>query len=180
VDKIKGTQHSESWEPQVALVMAVLCVRTGNCLGNWITIDCSCTMELVLVLTETQITPSRKWCPQCGCDYVCQLITIRAPHCRTRHLICERQSCEEFMILHLGFLDYTRYMLTVRFHGLESFHQRYNIEEVTFFVSNYVIYVFTKPWIKIINFHVHLFLWMPWRWSLDIGPVLLDLVTRQR
>jgi len=49
------------------------------------------------------------------------------------------------MILHLGFLDYTRYMLTVRFHGLESFHQRYNITEVTFFVSNYVMYVFTKP-----------------------------------
>jgi len=72
-------------------------------------------------------------------------ITIRTPHCRTRHLICERQSCEEFMILHLGFLDYTRYMLTVRFHGLESFHQRYNIIEVTFFVSNYVMYVFTKP-----------------------------------
>jgi hypothetical protein len=49
------------------------------------------------------------------------------------------------MILHLGFLDYTHYMLTVRFHGLESFQQRYKIVEVTFFVSNYVMYVFTKP-----------------------------------
>lgn len=58
-------------------------------------------------------------------------------HNRTRHLICERQSCEEFMVVHLGFLDYKHYILTVRFHGLESFHQRYNIVEVTFFFKNY-------------------------------------------
>ncbi|XP_076239496.1 transmembrane protein 181 isoform X1 [Calliopsis andreniformis] len=56
---------------------------------------------------------------------------------RTRHLKCERQTCEELVVAHLGFLDYSRYIITVRFHGLESFHQRYNIRELTFYFKNY-------------------------------------------
>nr|CAD7573600.1 unnamed protein product [Timema californicum] len=55
----------------------------------------------------------------------------------TRHLRCERQSCEEFIVLHLGFLDYTHYILTVNFYGLESFHQRYNIKDITFYFKSY-------------------------------------------
>nr|CAD7443743.1 unnamed protein product [Timema bartmani] len=58
-------------------------------------------------------------------------------HNRTRHLRCERQSCEEFIVLHLGFLDYTHYILTVNFYGLESFHQRYNIKDITFYFKSY-------------------------------------------
>lgn len=54
---------------------------------------------------------------------------------RTRHLICERNSCEEFTVLHLGFLDYAHYIITVRFAELEGFHQRYKIKELKFFVS---------------------------------------------
>uniref|UniRef100_A0A1B0DDC7 TMEM181 GOLD domain-containing protein n=1 Tax=Phlebotomus papatasi TaxID=29031 RepID=A0A1B0DDC7_PHLPP len=30
---------------------------------------------------------------------------------RTRHLVCERNTCEEFTVLHLGFLDYAHYIL---------------------------------------------------------------------
>lgn len=56
---------------------------------------------------------------------------------RTRHLKCERQSCEELVVAHLGFLDYSYYIITVRFHGLESFHQRYTIRELTFYVSKH-------------------------------------------
>lgn len=48
---------------------------------------------------------------------------------------CENQNCDEFIVLHLGYLDYTHYILTVRFHGLEAFHKRYNINQVTFYVS---------------------------------------------
>lgn len=58
---------------------------------------------------------------------------------RTRHLKCERQSCEELVVAHLGFLDYSYYIITVRFHGLESFHQRYTIRELTFYVSKHCI-----------------------------------------
>ena len=56
---------------------------------------------------------------------------------RTRHLKCERQSCEELVVAHLGFLDYSYYIITVRFYGLESFHQRYTIRELTFYVSKH-------------------------------------------
>lgn len=54
---------------------------------------------------------------------------------RTRHLKCEKQSCDEFIVLHLGFLDYTHYIITVNFYGLEAFHSRYNINELYIYVS---------------------------------------------
>lgn len=38
--------------------------------------------------------------------------------------------------MHLGFLDYAHYIITVRFLGLESFHQKYNIRAITFYVSS--------------------------------------------
>ncbi|KAK6626786.1 hypothetical protein RUM44_009263 [Polyplax serrata] len=52
------------------------------------------------------------------------------PQNRTRHIRCVQSTCDEFRILHLGFLDYTHYVLTVRFYGLESFHKRYHIKEI--------------------------------------------------
>ncbi|XP_046734631.1 transmembrane protein 181 isoform X1 [Diprion similis] len=67
-------------------------------------------------------------------------VSILAPeagHNRTRHLKCERQSCEELVVVHLGFLDYSHYIITVRFHGLESFYQRYIIRDLTFYFKNY-------------------------------------------
>ncbi|KAL2743533.1 transmembrane protein 181 [Vespula maculifrons] len=65
------------------------------------------------------------------------ILPLETGHNRTRHLKCERQSCEELVVAHLGFLDYTYYMITVRFHGLESFHQRYTIRDLTFYVSKH-------------------------------------------
>lgn len=56
---------------------------------------------------------------------------------RTRHLRCENQYCDEFIVLHLGYLDYTHYILTVRFYGLEAFHKRYNINQVKFYFKTY-------------------------------------------
>ncbi|XP_047510222.1 transmembrane protein 181 isoform X2 [Pieris napi] len=52
---------------------------------------------------------------------------------RTQHLKCKKQICEEVMVLHLGSLEYTHYMLNVRFYGLHEFHKRYNIREVMFY-----------------------------------------------
>lgn len=62
------------------------------------------------------------------------ILSSETGHNRTRHLKCERQTCEELVVAHLGFLDYSYYIITVRFHGLESFHQRYNICDLTFYV----------------------------------------------
>ncbi|KAJ8977166.1 hypothetical protein NQ317_003106 [Molorchus minor] len=56
---------------------------------------------------------------------------------RTRHLKCEKQSCNEFIVLHLGFLDYTHYIITVNYYGLEAFHSRYNINELYFYFKTY-------------------------------------------
>ncbi|XP_058819990.1 transmembrane protein 181 [Topomyia yanbarensis] len=56
---------------------------------------------------------------------------------RTRHLSCSRNSCEEFIVLHLGFLDYAHYIITVRFYGLENVHHRYNINSVQFYFKTY-------------------------------------------
>lgn len=55
---------------------------------------------------------------------------------RTRHLLCERNKCEEFTVLHLGFMEYAHYILTVRFNGLEAFHQRYCIKNLKFYVRH--------------------------------------------
>ncbi|XP_055618880.1 transmembrane protein 181 [Toxorhynchites rutilus septentrionalis] len=56
---------------------------------------------------------------------------------RTRHLTCSRNTCDEFIILHLGFLDYAHYIITVRFYGLEGFQHRYNINSVQFYFKTY-------------------------------------------
>ncbi|XP_052873157.1 transmembrane protein 181 isoform X1 [Anopheles cruzii] len=56
---------------------------------------------------------------------------------RTRHLTCSDQDCAEFTVLHIGFLDYAHYILTVRFYGLEAFHQRYTIHTVEFYLKSY-------------------------------------------
>ncbi|XP_076173584.1 transmembrane protein 181 [Ptiloglossa arizonensis] len=74
------------------------------------------------------ITSDRKLMP---------VLSSETGHNRTRRLKCERQTCEELVVAHLGFLDYSYYIITVRFHGLESFHQRYNIRELTFYFKNY-------------------------------------------
>ncbi|XP_060526365.1 transmembrane protein 181 [Cylas formicarius] len=56
---------------------------------------------------------------------------------RTRHLKCEKQTCEEFIVMHLGCLDYAHYIVTVNFYGLEAFHSRYNIEGLYFYFKTY-------------------------------------------
>ncbi|VVC98833.1 unnamed protein product [Leptidea sinapis] len=56
---------------------------------------------------------------------------------RTHHLKCEEQVCEEVMILHLGSLEYTHYMLNIHFYGLHEFHKRYFIREIVFYFKTY-------------------------------------------
>lgn len=55
---------------------------------------------------------------------------------RTRHVKCDHQDCEEFIVLHLGYLEYTHYIITVRFFGLETFHVKYTIKNLIFYVRN--------------------------------------------
>ncbi|XP_063533454.1 transmembrane protein 181 [Cydia strobilella] len=56
---------------------------------------------------------------------------------RTQHLKCKQQVCEEVLVLHLGSLEYTHYMLHVHFYGLQEFHKRYFIKEIFFYFKTY-------------------------------------------
>ncbi|CAL1283904.1 unnamed protein product [Larinioides sclopetarius] len=58
-------------------------------------------------------------------------------HNRTRELHCFNSICEEFTILHLGFLDYAHYIITVNFYGLERIEENYNVKDVVFYFKTY-------------------------------------------
>lgn len=52
---------------------------------------------------------------------------------RTRHLKCNGNTCEDFTILHIAWLDFSRYQFTIEFYGLNQ--KRYDIKELKFYVS---------------------------------------------
>jgi hypothetical protein len=56
---------------------------------------------------------------------------------RSRRLDCHRKGeCEPFTVLHLGFIDFAKYFVVVRFADLESIHETYHIQDVLFYVSD--------------------------------------------
>ncbi|XP_066592166.1 transmembrane protein 181 [Prorops nasuta] len=55
----------------------------------------------------------------------------------SRKLNCDRQFCEEFVIAHIGYLDFCYYEINVRFYGLQSFYQHYIIKSITFYFKHY-------------------------------------------
>nr|KAG5711012.1 hypothetical protein BaRGS_013746 [Batillaria attramentaria] len=50
-------------------------------------------------------------------------------HNRTRRLRCS-EKCEDLIVMHLGFLDYSYYFITIRFYDLEE--AKFNIRSITF------------------------------------------------
>nr|CAG4643098.1 EOG090X03I5 [Ilyocryptus agilis] len=65
------------------------------------------------------------------------ILTSDRTHNRTRDLQCERQNCSDILLLHMGYFDYSHYVLTIRFYGLESIHARYTIKDINFFFRSY-------------------------------------------
>ncbi|XP_063707229.1 transmembrane protein 181 [Culicoides brevitarsis] len=55
---------------------------------------------------------------------------------RTRHLNCKMTNCTPFIVLHRGFLDFSHYIITIRFQ-LHNFHQRYHINDIKFYFRTY-------------------------------------------
>lgn len=55
-------------------------------------------------------------------------------HNRSRVLTCNKQ-CDDLILLHLGYLDYPNYVITVHFFGLENI--KFNIKDVRFFFKSY-------------------------------------------
>ncbi|XP_064603964.1 transmembrane protein 181-like [Liolophura sinensis] len=55
-------------------------------------------------------------------------------HNRSRILRCEK-TCDDLILLHLGYLDYTNYIINIHFYGLENI--RFDIKNVQFSFKSY-------------------------------------------
>ena len=58
-------------------------------------------------------------------------------HNRTRTLQCDAHSCASFIVMHLGVLEYPRYLINISFAGLESVDRHFNIVDIIFTVITY-------------------------------------------
>ena len=58
-------------------------------------------------------------------------------HNRTRTINCDARSCASFIVMHLGVLEYPRYLINVSFAGLESVDRHFNIVDILFTVITY-------------------------------------------
>ena len=58
-------------------------------------------------------------------------------HNRTRTLQCDANSCASFIVMHLGVLEYPRYLINISFAGLESVDRHFNIVDIIFTVITY-------------------------------------------
>jgi hypothetical protein len=58
-------------------------------------------------------------------------------HNRTRTITCDATSCEPFIVMHLGVLAYSRYIVNISFAGLESVDKHFNIADIVFTVITY-------------------------------------------
>ncbi|RDD37797.1 Transmembrane protein 181 [Trichoplax sp. H2] len=66
---------------------------------------------------------------------------------RTRKLECKGSKCEEFMVFHVGFLNFEKYEVIVRFHGLDAI----NVTNVRFEFQHYnVAYSRIELWLRFI------------------------------
>ena len=49
-------------------------------------------------------------------------------HNRTRTITCDQEECKSFIVMHLGVLEYPRYLVNISFTGLEIVHNHFKIE----------------------------------------------------
>ena len=60
---------------------------------------------------------------------------------RTRTLECDQTECGEVTVMHLGYLRYTHYIITINFYGLADIQQWCYVKDVIFYVSFIVQYL---------------------------------------
>ena len=51
---------------------------------------------------------------------------------RLDHLFCSVKRCDPIQTVHLEFLEFTKYIFTLNFKGLQSVHSKYEIEDIRF------------------------------------------------
>ncbi|XP_023221991.1 transmembrane protein 181-like isoform X2 [Centruroides sculpturatus] len=70
---------------------------------------------------------------------------------RTRDLHCSKKICDAITVLHLGFLEYSHYVITIRFYGLETIDEKYQITDVLFQFQSYnPAYTKMEIWFRMI------------------------------
>ncbi|XP_074663050.1 transmembrane protein 181-like isoform X2 [Tubulanus polymorphus] len=63
-----------------------------------------------------------------------QLVYTHEVHNRTRTLHCVKE-CKEQIFLHLGYLDFSSYIVTIQFYGLEN--MKINIKDIKFYFKSF-------------------------------------------
>ena len=58
-------------------------------------------------------------------------------HNRTRSVICKSDDCDAFIIMHLGVLEFPRYVVNITLFDLESIDKKFNIADIVFTVVTY-------------------------------------------
>ncbi|XP_022242398.1 transmembrane protein 181-like [Limulus polyphemus] len=58
-------------------------------------------------------------------------------HDRVRKLYCASKLCDGLTLLHLGFLDFSHYVITIRFYDLESTDKMHHIQDIIFNFKSY-------------------------------------------
>nr|CAG4651694.1 EOG090X03I5 [Triops cancriformis] len=56
---------------------------------------------------------------------------------RTRHLFCEKDGCNNLILLQMGYVAYSHYVFSISFSGLQTIHERYTIEDVIFHIRSF-------------------------------------------
>lgn len=65
------------------------------------------------------------------------LLSPDHPHNRSRTLECDQRECREVTVMHLSFLRFTHYVITVNFYGLEELQKWYHVQDVVFYFKTY-------------------------------------------
>ncbi|KAL5010749.1 hypothetical protein ScPMuIL_013054 [Solemya velum] len=69
-------------------------------------------------------------------------------HNRSRLLRCSKE-CSDLILLHLGYLDYSNYLITIKFFGLEQ--TKFNIDNIIFYFKSYnTAFTQIEIWIRFI------------------------------
>ena len=58
-------------------------------------------------------------------------------HNRTRTIRCDDEKCDSFIIMHLGVLEYSHYLVNISFTGLDSVDKHFHIKDIIFNTITY-------------------------------------------
>eukprot|EP00095_Tigriopus_kingsejongensis_P007871 snap_masked-scaffold127_size327531-processed-gene-1.2 protein:Tk07871 transcript:snap_masked-scaffold127_size327531-processed-gene-1.2-mRNA-1 annotation:"hypothetical protein DAPPUDRAFT_312162" len=58
-------------------------------------------------------------------------------HNRSRTIKCDDKQCESFIVMHLGVLEFSHYLVNISLTGLESIHRHFSIQDILFTIVTF-------------------------------------------